>query len=285
MTSPAPPVEPPRPHAQAGAREALYAAFGLIVLLGVGKPLAGLFPAGGELMFTLAAAFQLYLPLWLIQRRGELPESHGIHVHGLLLGPVQALRQRRVEARRRHRRRRGSLDAWLAQYGRHATFRGRALGADLRRAFWVALVTFVPFAAAHHGWQLWMAPVGKVVEYQFTLPRELPVWLLQNVFLVALPEELFYRGFLEHRLERRWPTRRVWLWIPLGRTVFVASAIFALGHFIGEYNPARLGPFFPAFVFSALTRKSGSIAGAVLYHGMSNAFSATLYAGYHLAGG
>ena len=91
---------------------------------------------------------------------------------------------------------------------------------------------------------------------------------------------MLYRGFLELRLERLWPTRwHVWL-IPVSRTVILASALFALGHFLGEYHPARLGPFFPAFVFSALTRRSQSITGAVVFHGAANAFSTVLLAGY-----
>jgi hypothetical protein len=105
------------------------------------------------------------------------------------------------------------------------------------------------------------------------VPDDLHLVLLKNTFLIALPEELFYRGFVEHRLERHWPTRLFPIGVPLGRTVVLSSALFALGHFVGEWNPARLGPFFPAFLFSLLTRRSGCIAGAVCYHGLSNAFS------------
>lgn len=269
---------------RAGAREALLAGGGLLVVLGVGKSVAGLLPFGADVVFTLAAAYQLYVPLFLIQRRGELPESHLIHVHGLLLGAVAAVRRRVVSARARARRRkRTGLDAWLAHYGRGAVFRPRALVEDLGRALLIAVVTFAPFAVGHHFWQVLMAADGAHVVYRPTLPPDLLSLLLKNVFLVALPEELFYRGFLETRLERVWPTKRFVLGVPLGRAVILASAMFALGHWLGEWgNPARLAPFFPAFVFSMLTRKGGSIAGAVAYHGMSNAFSATLLAGYRV---
>ncbi len=268
-----------------GAREALKAGAGLLVLLAVGKSAAGLVPFGADVVFTAAAAFQLYVPLWLIQRRGELPESHFIHVHGLLLGSVAALRRRVVEARRsagrRGARRRSGLEEWLAHYGRGARFRPRALASDVGRALLVAVITFAPFAVAHHFWQVAMAGEGAHVTFRPTLPPDLWPLLLKNVFLVALPEELFYRGFLETRLERLWPTRRFVLGVPLGRAVIVASAMFALGHWLGEWgNPARLAPFFPAFLFSMLARRGSSITGAVLYHGLSNAFSATLLAGY-----
>jgi membrane protease YdiL (CAAX protease family) len=276
------------PAARAGAHEALWAAAGLLALLWGGKHLARVTP-WGDVIFTAIAAYQLYVPLWLIQRAGEVPESHGVHVHGLILGPLAAWRRRLVVARRllpRGQRRGGDrLASFLAGYARGATFRPRALAADVARALAVALVVFPIFALLHHLWLIGMAELGHpvvrgAVRYQFRLPPELGALLLQNVFLIALPEELFYRGFLETRLGRLWPVRRFVLGIPLGRAVFVASALFALDHFLGEYNLARLGPFFPAFVFSALTRQSGSILGAMPFHGLSNAFSAFLFAGY-----
>jgi membrane protease YdiL (CAAX protease family) len=214
------------------------------------------------------------VPLWLVQARGEAPESHGLHAHGALLGPIAALR-RFVVARSRGRA--GLVRRALAHYGRGAAFRPRPFCADVGRALLVALVTFPPFLVGHHLWWTYWAPPGGQVSFALNVPPDLLAIVAKNVVLVALPEEMFYRGFVETRLDRLWPTKRTVLGVPLSRTVFVASAFFAVGHFAGEWNPARLGPFFPAFVFSMLTRKSGSIAGAVLYHGLSNAFSAVLW--------
>lgn len=263
--------------AREGAREALWATAGLLAALWIGKHLVAAV-GFGDVIFTLIAAFQLYVPLWLIQRGGELPESHAIHAHGLLLGPIAALRARVVRGRRRHRRRGrpGVVASWLAHYGRGATLRARPLWMDLGRAVAVAAVTFPLFAVGHHLWQEWLGHPWRA----FRVPPDLAMVWLKNTLLIALPEELFYRGFVETRLERLWPTKRTILGLPIGRTVVVASALFALGHFLGEYNPARLGPFFPAFVFSALTRRAGSITGAVAYHGASNAFSHLLAFGY-----
>ncbi len=259
-----------------GAREALWATIGLLVALWVGKHLAKA-TGFGDIIFTAIAAFQLYVPLWLIQRRGELPESHAIHAHGLLLGPIAAVRRWLVRGQRRRRKRAlRPLMSWLAHYGRSAHFRPRGLVRDVGAALFVSLLTFPLFAVAHHVWQELLGHPYRA----FRVPDDLAIVWLKNTLLIALPEELFYRGFLETRLQRLWPTKRTFLGLPLGRTVILASALFALGHFLGEYNPARLGPFFPAFVFSALTRRSGSITGAVLYHGASNAFSHLLVAGY-----
>lgn len=282
--APAAPAEP-RAHIAAGAREALIAAAGLLALLALGKPLAPLFPGGADVVFTAVAAFQLYVPLRLIERRGELPESHRIHAHGLLLGPVAALRRRRVLSRRRLRARGlAPLDGLLAAYGRGATLRRAALQREAVLVVTLALLTFPAFAVGHHLWRLWLLPAGASLSFQFTSPPELFSLVTTNLLLVALPEELFYRGFVETRLERLWPTRWSLFGIPLGRTVIVVSALFALGHWFGEWgNPARLGPFFPAFLFSLLARRQGSIVGAVAYHGLSNVFSALLLAGYRVS--
>ncbi len=274
--------------AQRGAHEALWATGALLAALWVGKHVAAV---GGNIapaIFTAIAAMQLYVPLWLIQRAGEMPESHHIHLHGSLLAPLAVLRRWLV--RRRWRNTRGALRkrygrrGWrpsssmrlLANYARAAVWRPANLARDLGAVFVVSLVVFPLFAAGFH-W--WMELVGHRPR-GFRVPPDLLTFWAQNTLLIALPEELFYRGFLETRLERWWPTKRTVLGIPLGRTVFVASTLFALGHFLGEYNPARLGPFFPAFLFSALTRRSGSITGAIIFHGLCNTFSHLLAAGY-----
>lgn len=259
-------------------REALVATGALLMSLWVGKHLANA-TGFGDVIFTLIAAFQLYVPLWLIQRSGEAPESHAIHTHGVLLGPIAALRKIVVMGRRRRRRRGrpGQLSRLLAHYGRGARLHPRAFLEDIGRAVVVAGVTFPLFLVGHHFWQEMMGAPYR----GFHTPEDLGIVLLKQTFLIALPEELFYRGFVETRLERVWPTKRTLFGLPIGRTVVLASFLFALGHFLGEYNPARFGPFFPAFVFSMLVRRSRSISGAILYHGLSNAFSYYLAAGYH----
>ena len=283
--------------AEGGAREALAATALLLLSLWIGKHVAAVAGGIAPVIFTAIAALQLYLPLWMIQRAGELPESHHIHAHGSLLAPLAALRRMLVGRRRRRgraawwpllpaqattgaprlvRRRRRATMELLASYARGAVWRPRALVRDLGGVVVISAIVFPLFALGFHGWMTVMghAPRG------FRVPDDLLEFWAKNTLLIALPEELFYRGFLETRLERWWPTKRSVLGIPLGRTVFLASALFALGHFLGEYNPARLGPFFPAFLFSALTRRGGSIMGAVIFHGLCNTFSHLLAAGY-----
>ena len=100
---------------------------------------------------------------------------------------------------------------------------------------------------------------------------------LTHIFGVALPEETFYRGYLQPRLEAKWPPKTLIFGATVGRAAIVTAALFALGHFLGEWNPLRLGPFFPALVFSWQRNRTGSILGAISFHGLCNIFGEILF--------
>ena len=58
------------------------------------------------------------------------------------------------------------------------------------------------------------------------------VVLLVEVLVVAVPEEVFHRGYLMSALEARWPPRARVLGVPLGLGAVLSSALFALGHLV-----------------------------------------------------
>lgn len=99
-----------------------------------------------------------------------------------------------------------------------------------------------------------------------------------EVFAVALPEELFHRGYLMSALEERWPPRRRWFGVPFGVAAVVSSALFALGHLVGMAELARLATFFPALLFAWLWRKSNTLWAPTLLHAASNLLMALLFA-------
>ncbi|MCH9680379.1 MAG: CPBP family intramembrane metalloprotease, partial [Deltaproteobacteria bacterium] len=99
-----------------------------------------------------------------------------------------------------------------------------------------------------------------------------------EVFAVALPEEVFHRGYLMSALEERWPPRRRVLGVPIGLAAVLASLLFAVGHLVSQAEVARLATFFPALVFSWLWRRSGSLWAPALFHAASNLLMAVLMA-------
>jgi membrane protease YdiL (CAAX protease family) len=134
----------------------------------------------------------------------------------------------------------------------------------------------VPFAIGHHYFQT----VLMHRPFKARLPENVVESILTQVVVVALAEELFFRGYLQERLERIWPATRKVFGVPFGRAIIVAAAVFALAHFIGEYQLDRLGPFFPALVFGLLRARTQTIVGSIGYHAFCNILGEVLWASY-----
>lgn len=130
-----------------------------------------------------------------------------------------------------------------------------------------------PFAPTCGRWQGWGGA-------QPRLPPEFWLIALAQVVVVAIPEELFFRGYLYARLEARWPSRRRLWGAPVGLTLPVSSALFALGHVLVDFDPQRLVVFLPGLVFGWMRARTGAIAAGALFHALCNLFSEVLYASF-----
>jgi membrane protease YdiL (CAAX protease family) len=127
-------------------------------------------------------------------------------------------------------------------------------------------------------WRLWWAP---------TLAFSLSIWPMEvineavgQVFVIALPEEAFYRGYLQSRLDEVWePTRRIG-GARVGPGLLVAAVIFAVGHVATVHLPARLAVFFPALLFGWLRARTGGIGASMCFHALCNVYSQLLGRGY-----
>lgn len=99
-------------------------------------------------------------------------------------------------------------------------------------------------------------------------------WLLTLVATqlaaIALPEELFFRGYVLGRLRSIWPARRRVLGVPFGRAHIVAAALFALIHLVTVPAPHRLLVFFPALLFGWLAERTRSAVAAAVHHALCN---------------
>jgi uncharacterized protein len=91
-----------------------------------------------------------------------------------------------------------------------------------------------------------------------------------QLIVVALPEELFFRGFLLGLLERRWPPARRVLGGGVGLALVVSSLAFALIHLPKDGDPRALATFFPGLLFGWMRSATGSILAPTLVHAGSN---------------
>jgi membrane protease YdiL (CAAX protease family) len=100
--------------------------------------------------------------------------------------------------------------------------------------------------------------------------RDLGEFGLVQIVVVALPEELFFRGYLLHLLEQRFPPTRRILGGGVGVALVVSSIAFALIHLPKDGDPRALATFFPALLFGWMRSATGSILASTLTHGASN---------------
>ena len=108
-------------------------------------------------------------------------------------------------------------------------------------------------------------------------PPDFAEMALSQVVAVALPEEFFFRGYLQGRLAEAWPPSRRFLGAPVGRALLVSSALFAIGHVLVDGNPIRLAVFFPGLVFGWMRERTGSILAGTLFHALCNLYSEVLH--------
>ncbi|MCO4760004.1 MAG: CPBP family intramembrane metalloprotease [Myxococcales bacterium] len=96
-------------------------------------------------------------------------------------------------------------------------------------------------------------------------------WLLASQFLViALPEEIFFRGWVLGRLRVALPARRRLLGVPFGSAHVLSAALFALIHLVAVPSAHRLLVFFPGLLFAWLTERSRSVIAPAVNHTLSN---------------
>lgn len=93
-----------------------------------------------------------------------------------------------------------------------------------------------------------------------------------QLVVVALPEELFFRGFLLRLLESAWPPRRRLLGGGIGWALVVSALLFAIIHLPKAGDPRTLATFFPGLLFGWMRSATGSILAPVLAHAASNVF-------------
>lgn len=167
----------------------------------------------------------------------------------------------------------GMFEPGALDFGRIARSFGRALG-------WAALFSLICFPPFAVGYWLWFRPPASL---SFTLPEDPFDEIAGQLFAVALPEELFYRGYLQSALDAAWPPRLRVLGAQVGLGLVVSSAIFAVSHLLTTPNPTRLLVFFPSLLFGWLRARSGGIGASVLFHAACNLFSASVARGFGFA--
>lgn len=149
-----------------------------------------------------------------------------------------------------------SLSEYGLVFGRPGSWRFHAL---------VATAVFVPYAVGHVLWAQWWLGASFAPRWPDDFAHEVFV----QVLLIGLPEEVFFRGYLQGQLDRMSDRR----WSVLGARVGIgwplAAALFALCHLFSG-GPTRLITFFPGLLYGWLRARTGNVWIPGLYHAASN---------------
>ncbi len=176
--------------------------------------------------------------------------------------------------------------------------RRRAVAISALKAIaWACLVAAITFGPFYLGWSWVWHPRGSFRLHGNVLGMAGDA--AGQLLLVALPEEAFYRGYLQSRLDealpgfgwRKAPNGQPALPIRLriagttvGPAIVVTSVLFALGHLATIHHPARLMVFFPSLAFGWLRHRTNGIGASLVFHAMCNLFSEALGRGFHVYG-
>ncbi|MBI4588256.1 MAG: CPBP family intramembrane metalloprotease [Candidatus Rokubacteria bacterium] len=224
----------------------------------------------GEVLAVTVLAWVISLLLFKFGRNFSFLESYGplLAIAPLIYLPLVVILLRQEP---------------LARYGLTFSSAGRALGLTAL----AIVIVFPPFALGFqtYGQGLFSLESPRVrspfgwVSWLLHTPYAWS-WLLQSLLIqfcfVALPEEFFYRGYLQARLNALFFGRCRLFGTRVGAALLVTSALFALHHFLINPLPQRLLVFFPALLFSWLREVTGSLLAPGLFHASCNVYTILL---------
>jgi membrane protease YdiL (CAAX protease family) len=190
----------------------------------------------------VAAAFLVPVWWWVWRHDDAIVQEHGLGLGGLML------------------------------HDRRGTFSAFGLSAMVLIA--VTLGVLVPYAFGYRWWRNLMGPVQWAYAWQGMF-RDAP----GQVLMVALPEEAFFRGYLQTALDRQFVTKVRVFGAQVGFGLLISSAVFALGHVLTRPHPERLAVFVPSLLFGWMRARTGGVGAPILFHAACNLLAAALLRG------
>jgi hypothetical protein len=213
----------------------------LVVALVQGLGLPDLLYAASPLLF-------MYTPVWACRWRGADPWAYPM--------ALPALADRRV---------------WLDALGWLALF---------------AAILFVPFVLGYHLWQTELVPYFQHLLHvrfyphppalQWTWPSNPLKLVAHHLFFAAIPEEMFYRGYVQTRLNELYPKRWRIFGTEVGPGLLITCVIFAFGHSLVVVQWWHVFIILPSLAFGWLRERTDNIVAGAFFHAWCNVTVATL---------
>ncbi len=162
-------------------------------------------------------------------------------------------------------------------------------GAWLEALKWGALLAalvVVPFVLGYHYWQTLGVPLLQDLlgvrlyptppSLQWIWPSNLPKLVAYHLFFVAIPEEMFYRGYMQTRLDELWEPRWNVLGTMVGPGLLLTCVLFAFGHSLVVVQWWHVFIVVPSLAFGWLRARTGGILAGAFFHAWCNVTVGTL---------
>ena len=129
----------------------------------------------------------------------------------------------------------------------------------------VTLVILGGYCAAHYAYGRWFLGLS----FEPTIPPDFPRLVFDQVVIVGLSEEFFFRGYLQTQLNRFFGRPYRFIGARWGVGLIVAAVLFGLCHLVyGDLSRLRVIIF--GLFAGWLRERTDSIAVPATYHGASN---------------
>ncbi|MEC8382127.1 MAG: type II CAAX endopeptidase family protein [Myxococcota bacterium] len=132
--------------------------------------------------------------------------------------------------------------------------------------FWMNMAVWPWFIPLYHVYNTHLfgkTPMG-------ILPQDLVLIVAYQFFFVAIPEEFFYRGYFQTRLNEIFPRRFLIFGVPMGWGAVWASLYFAFGHSLVQFQWWHFATFFPGLIFAWMREKRNGVLSGAMFHACCN---------------
>lgn len=166
------------------------------------------------------------------------------------------------------------VDSWsyrlsIPAFSDRAAWRA-ALAPCLKLTAWI----LPPFLVGYHLYQTTLfhfAPGrGGAGLAGWLLVGRVALEIAHQLFFVALPEEFFYRGYFQTRLNEVFARRWMIFGVPMGPGAVIAAVYFAFGHSVVQLQWWHFATFFPGLAFAWLRERSGGVVSGAIFHAGCN---------------
>ena len=130
----------------------------------------------------------------------------------------------------------------------------------------VIAVIIPPWVVGYHLYQSLLFGLGPA----WRPPEDLLTLVAYQLFFVAIPEEFFYRGYFQTRLNELYPRRWTVFGAQIGMGAVVADLFFAFGHSVVNVQWWHFATFFPGLVFAWMRERTGGVTAGALFHAFCN---------------